>query len=89
MAMDLKRSATIIEVMMSLLTILGVVITAYVSISVNQARQDERIKQLEGNYRDINIQLRDISGELRELNNKHTDLLLQLKDKQDRNTTYK
>jgi len=84
MGLDLKRSATIIEVLMSLFTVLGVIITAYVSISVTQARQDERIKQIESNYRDIGYDLKEIKSEMRELNNGKNEILLQLKDKQDR-----
>lgn len=84
MSVDLKRSATILEMIMSLVTVLGVVVTAYISLTVTQARQDERIKQLENNYRDINNQYREIKAELRDLNNKHTQLMLELKDKQDR-----
>lgn len=84
MSMDLKRSATILEMVMSLATVLGVVITAYINITVNQARQDERIKQLEMNYNNITNDLRDIKTELRELNNKNNEIMLQLKDKADR-----
>ena len=85
MAIDLKRSATIFEMVMSLMTILAVVVSAYVSISTTQARQDERLKQLEGNYRDINTQLHDLNSAIRDVNNNVTDVKLQLKDKQDRN----
>lgn len=84
MGLDLKRSATIFEMVMSVVTILTVVVSAYVSVSNTQARQDERLKQLEGNYRDINSGLRDINSGMRDLNNNLTDIKLQLKDKQDR-----
>lgn len=87
MSVDLKRSATILEIIISLVTVLGVVITTYVSITVTQARQDEKIKQLEIYYQDINSSLRSIAVELRELNNKNHDVLLQLKDKADRRNT--
>lgn len=82
--MDLKRNATIIEVIGSTFTILVVIVTAYVSIMVNQARQDERIKQLENNYRDIGSDLKEINAGQRELSNKITDIFLQLKDKEDK-----
>jgi peptidoglycan hydrolase CwlO-like protein len=82
--MDLKRSATMLEMIMSVCTVLGVVVTAYISLTVTQARQDERIKQVEVNYRDINNELREITKEIREINNKQTEIMLELKDKQDR-----
>jgi peptidoglycan hydrolase CwlO-like protein len=84
MAIDLKRSATIIEVIGSVFTCLVVIVTAYVSISVTQARQDERIKTLESNYRDIGLGLKEITASIREINNKQNELMLELKDKQNR-----
>lgn len=84
MGIDLKRSATIIEVVGSVFTILVVIVTAYVSLMVNQARQDERIKQLENNYREIGLDLKEINDGQREINNNINDIRLQLKDKQDR-----
>lgn len=84
MAIDLKRSATIFEVVGSVFTILVVIVTTYVSIMVTDARQDERIKQLENNYRDIGNDLKEINDGQRELNNKITDILLELKDKEDK-----
>ena len=84
MAIDLKRSATIIELVSSVFIILSVVVSAYVSISVTQGRQDERLKNLESNYHDISLDLKEINQGQRELSNKIVQLMLELKDKQDR-----
>lgn len=86
MIVDLKRGATILELIMSVFTVLAVVVTSAVTISVTQARQDERIKQLEGNYNDIRSSLREIGSDVRALNNGQNGILLQLKDKADRET---
>jgi septation ring formation regulator EzrA len=84
MQVDLKRSATIIEMIASFVTILVVIVSAYVSITVTQARQDERIKQLENNYNEIKDRINNVDAGIREVNKGQTEILLQLKDKQDR-----
>lgn len=76
-AINFRKNVSLAELIISALTLAGVMIAVYVNIVTRQVTMDERIKSLEGGYQNIQF-------ELRELNKTQTEILIQLRDKEDR-----